>query len=315
MKKLHQAFRVLGDGTRLRMVRLIAEARLNATELVSLVGIAQSSVSHHLAKLKALGLIAEERVGGFSYYALAVDAANALWPLVDMARKAPDEHGDSPRLAELLSQREDTQRMNEKLLEPGQSWRLWASALTALLPPLEVADFGCGSGVLTFELARWAKRVHAIDHNAAVLGKARAEAKRLKLDNINFIEADLSALPLPTRSCDVVVISQSLHHVDSPDSALREASRILRMNGRLLILELEPHNEVWARSRLGHRHLGLAPAQLSQLLSLHGFHQLSAHTPPRETPSPFRAFVMAATLLEPKTKRSPSPRFQQATSL
>lgn len=62
---------MLGDPTRLRILRLVAEAPLNVTELVSLVGVAQSSVSHHLGKLKGLGLLREERHAGYSYYSLA----------------------------------------------------------------------------------------------------------------------------------------------------------------------------------------------------------------------------------------------------
>ena len=68
MDVLSQSFRVLGDATRLRILRLVAQAPLNVTELVSLVGVAQSSVSHHLGKLKGLGLIREERQAGYSYY-------------------------------------------------------------------------------------------------------------------------------------------------------------------------------------------------------------------------------------------------------
>src|SRR5262249_25704355 len=58
MEALSQAYRALGDATRLRILRLIAQTPLNVSELVSLVGIAQPSVSHHLGKLKAMKLLA-----------------------------------------------------------------------------------------------------------------------------------------------------------------------------------------------------------------------------------------------------------------
>ena len=124
MELLSQAFRTLGDSTRLRILRLLGEAPLNVSELVSLVGVAQSSVSHHLAKLKAADLIAEERQAGFTYYSLKVDRDDPRWPLVGLARGADDEHGDRARLAELLRRREDRHTLNERLLEPGQSWML-----------------------------------------------------------------------------------------------------------------------------------------------------------------------------------------------
>ena len=107
MDSLTEAFRALGDPTRLRILRLIGEARLNVSEVVSLVGVAQSSVSHHLTKLKALDLIREERHGGFTYYSLAIDEKALLWPLIKLAQAATDDHGDRARLTELLRRRED----------------------------------------------------------------------------------------------------------------------------------------------------------------------------------------------------------------
>ena len=52
METLSESLRFLGDSTRLRILRLLAEAPLNVTELVHVLGAAQSNVSHHLAKLK-----------------------------------------------------------------------------------------------------------------------------------------------------------------------------------------------------------------------------------------------------------------------
>jgi DNA-binding transcriptional ArsR family regulator len=94
---LSQSFRVLGDATRLRILRLVAQAPLNVTELVSLVGVAQSSVSHHLGKLKGLGLIREERQEGYSYYSLAAvaGAQPVLVPLGRSSRLAAAPAGGS----------------------------------------------------------------------------------------------------------------------------------------------------------------------------------------------------------------------------
>src|SRR3954471_4095950 len=92
MEALSQAYRALGDATRLRILRLIAQTPLNVSELVSLVGIAQPSVSHHLGKLKAMKLLHEDRQNGFTYYALGVAKDDPRWPLV---RVAIEEKGDS----------------------------------------------------------------------------------------------------------------------------------------------------------------------------------------------------------------------------
>ncbi|QSQ17359.1 ArsR/SmtB family transcription factor [Myxococcus landrumensis] len=292
MEALSQSFRALGDPTRLRILRLVSEAPLNVTELVSLVGVAQSSVSHHLGKLKGLGLIREERQAGFSYYSLALEGDDSRWPLIRLAREAEDAAGDSARLQDLLRARADRQALNERLLEPGQSWSLWAGALASLLPPLDVVDFGCGTGVLSVAIARWARHVWAIDQNADALEQARARAASERAGNITFLGEDLHRLSLTSGRMDLVVISQSLHHVESPDSVLAEAWRLLKPGGRLVLLELMPHDERWVVERLGHRHLGFEPAQLEAALGTQGFASLTRETHARDGASPFRVFLL-----------------------
>jgi len=224
-----------------------------------------------------------------------VDEKAPLWPLIRLALDAPDEHGDLARLTELLRRREDVHTLNEKLLEPGQSWRLWAAALASLLPPLDLVDFGCGTGVLTVELARWARHVTAIDRSATALHKARAEAERLGLHNLTFLEANLEALPLKSAAYDLVVLSQSLHHVESYERVLTEGARLLRPGGRMVVLELLPHDEQWVRASLGHRHLGFEPNALSEAMRAAGLESPSLVSSPRDAASPFKAFLLTGT--------------------
>lgn len=275
MEELSESFRALGDPTRLRILRLLAEAPLNVSELVSLVGIGQSSVSHHLAKLRGLDLIREERQAGYTYYSLAVSPKDDRWALIDLAQRGSDLNGDRARLSDLLRAREDRQALNEKLLEPGQSWFLWAQALASLLPPLEVADFGCGTGMLSVSMARWARRVTAIDRSASALAQARERARRERVKNVVFLQEDLHRLSLPAGKVDLVVISQSLHHVREPAATLAEAARILRRGGKVVILELMPHEERWVLERLGHLHLGFDPAWLEGQLRDVGFRHIT----------------------------------------
>jgi ArsR family transcriptional regulator len=292
MELLSESFRALGDPTRLRILRLLAEATLNVSELVSLVGVAQPSVSHHLAKLKRLELIREERQAGFTYYSLAIEASDERWPLIKLTQAAQDEAGDRARLNDLLRQREDRQALNERLLEPGQSWFLWAGALASLLPPLEVADFGCGTGLLSVAIARWARQVVAIDKSRSALAEAQKRAEHEKVKNVRFVHGDLQRLSLPDGEKDLVVISQSLHHVEAPEAVLGEAARILKPGGKIVLLELMPHEEGWVKERLGHVHLGFDPRFLESTLERLGFSQLTRDTHARNGASPFRVFLL-----------------------
>src|SRR3989442_15594730 len=174
MEALSQAYRALGDATRLRILRLIAQTPLNVSELVSLVGIAQPSVSHPLGKLKAMKLLMEERQNGFPYYALDLEKDDARWPLVKVAiEDRTDADGDLSRLAELLRRREDRQALNERLLEPGQSFQVWLRALGQLLPRLALAGPGGGTGALSVVMARWGLSGVALEQTPAAIEAAR----------------------------------------------------------------------------------------------------------------------------------------------
>jgi len=295
MEALSQSFRVLGDATRLRILRLLARTPLNVSELVSLVGVAQPSVSHHLGKLRALQLIREERQSAFTYYSLAVTADDERWPLVKLALdQQADADGDLARLRDLMKNREDRQALNDKLLEPGQSFQLWSRALGSLLPAVDVVDLGCGTGALTVEIARWAGSVLAIDRNEAALATARARVEREGVKNVRFHRADLGEMagcPDGSGPCEIAVASQSLHFAAEPATIIRSARRLLKRGGRLLVLELLPHSEDWVRDRLGHTCLGFDPKLLAEMVEREGFKHVAFDVPP-QSPSPFRVFLL-----------------------
>ena len=90
----------------------------------------------------------------------------------------------------------------------------------------------------------------------------------------------------------LVVLAQSLHHVEEPAAVLGEAARILAPGGRVVVLELMPHDEAWVRDRLGHRHLGFEPEALERTLADAGFDRPTLEVHPRQASSPFRVFLL-----------------------
>ena len=84
MQRAASRFRVLADATRLRLLRVLSHDRFNVSELTAILGIAQSSVSRHLALLKDAALVSEERTGGFVYYRLRDQdvPASPLWAVL-----------------------------------------------------------------------------------------------------------------------------------------------------------------------------------------------------------------------------------------
>src|SRR5204862_3509294 len=140
---------------------------------------------------------------------------------------------DEARLQEVLRLRKETfdahagpDTRDARQLVPGRSWAAWSRALGLLLPPLTVADLGCGEGYLTIEAARWAARVIAVDRSELVLARARALARRRRVRNVIWKRGELDRLPIRDGAVDVAMLSQALHHAADPARAVAEAVRI-----------------------------------------------------------------------------------------
>ena len=183
------------------------------------------------------------------------------------------EKADDARLQEVLRLRKENflehaadARENRQLV-PGRSWAAWSRALGLLLPPLRVADLGCGDGYLTIEASRWARSVVGVDRSATVLARARALGQRRRATNVTWKRGELEQLPLESRSVDLALLSQALHHAADPGRAVAEAVRILVPGGRLLVLDLREHEETWVRDTLGDHVLGFSDVRLRRLLS------------------------------------------------
>ena len=312
MREASALYRLLGDEARLRLLRVLDKDRFNVKELTGILGLAQSGVSRHLGLLKESELVIEERDGAYSFYRLSPavkeDNNSPLWPLLqsqfDAAAGSAMVKADESRLQEVLRlRRENFEHVSPdtrdgRQLVPGRSWAAWSRALALLLPPLEVADLGCGEGYLTVETARWAKHVTAVDRSSGVLTRARALAARKKLSNITWKKGELEKLPIDTSTIDVALLSQALHHAATPAKALEEAARILKPGGRLLILDLRPHDETWVREKLGDQWFGFSDEHLSGLLTRAGFTDVRVTLGARRTNDPF------AVLLAIGSKRS-----------
>jgi ArsR family transcriptional regulator len=173
------------------------------------------------------------------------------------------------------------------------------------MPPLVVADLGCGEGYLTVEVARWAKRVIAVDRSPAVLARAKALAARRRARNIVWKKGDLQRLPMTDESVDVVLLSQALHHAVDPARAAAEAARVLRPDGRALVLDLRAHEQAWVREKLGDRWLGFSDDQMSRLLRDAGLTDVKVSLGARRSGDPFAVLIAAGTKPAGEAKASP----------
>ncbi len=102
------------------------------------------------------------------------------------------------------------------------------------------ADFGCGSGGWVIPLAKILKKgkVYAIDVLEEALSALKGKIRFEKLDNIEFILANVEkVVPLSDESCDWVLMTNLLFQCEDIEKVLKEGKRVLRKGGKILIVD------------------------------------------------------------------------------
>jgi ubiquinone/menaquinone biosynthesis C-methylase UbiE/predicted transcriptional regulator len=299
--------RLLADPTRLRLLLLLEEEELSVAELQEILGMGQSRISTHLAQLKRAGVVEDRRAGKNVYYGARKvagrDGARARLHEVmrTLAREIPETSRDRTALKLTLRKRQDkTREYFDELAGkfgrnyvPGRSWKALAHALISLLPPLTVADLGAGEGTLSQLLAKRARKVIAVDNSPKMVEFGSALAKKHQLKNLEYRLGDIEDPPIQKSSVDLAVLSQALHHAIKPERAMGAAHRILKKNGRLVILDLLRHNFEKARELYADQWLGFSEVRLHELLEKSGFHDIEVSVVSREKQSPHFQTVFA----------------------
>jgi ArsR family transcriptional regulator len=273
----------LADTTRSRILLLLDRHELSVSELCAIMQLPQSTVSRHLKALADSGWISARAEGTSNVYAMARDdldaSARRLWALVrEQVGPTPAAMNDQRRVQTVLAERRT--KSQEFFSSAAGQWdrlrddlfgeRFHLAALPAFADSeWTVGDLGCGTGQLTATLAPFVGRVIAVDASAAMLQAAR---KRLQgFENVELRRGDLEALPIDDARLDAATLALVLHHLPEPGRALAEVGRVLKPRGRLLIVDMLPHDRENYRQQMGHVWLGFSDDHVRRILDESGF--------------------------------------------
>ncbi|HEY0024402.1 MAG TPA: metalloregulator ArsR/SmtB family transcription factor [Longimicrobium sp.] len=254
----------LADATRSRLLLVLERHELTVGELCQVLQLPQSTVSRHLKLLGDEGWVSARAEGTSRRYRMPADRLDAdarqLWQLVrrEVAGLAGAAQ-DAERLRSVLAQR--STRSREFFSSAAGEWdRLRADLfgrradLLGLLGLVDeawtVGDLGCGTGQMAASLAPFVARVIAVDGSPAMLEAARA--RLAGTPNVEVREGELESLPIDSGTLDAAVAFLVLHYVAEPADALAQAARALKPGGRLLVVDMMPHDREEYRQAMGH---------------------------------------------------------------
>ena len=284
----------LSDPTRCRMLMLLEKQELTVSELCAVLQMPQSTVSRHLKTLSDDDWVTSRRDGTSRFYTMPVDdldsAARRLWPIIrEQVASTTGATQDDRRLRGVLTRRRAKSQeffataaggwdhLRGELF--GDEFFLWA-VLGLIDPILVVGDLGCGTGQLTETVAPYVRRVISVDGSNDMLDAARHRLGGAK--NVELRQGELESLPIDGGELDVAMLSLVLHYSPSPARALSEVGRVVRKGGRVLVVDMLPHDREEYQQQMGHVWLGFSDKQISRFLNGAGFGEVRVRMLPAD---------------------------------
>ena len=281
------SLRAAGEPTRLRLLRVLSAAELTVTELTQILGQSQPRVSRHLKLLTEAGLVERIREGTWAFFRLAdgqhlndaleglrTDNATLAKHIVDSVdNNDPIIARDLERLASIKEARQliAAEYFNNNAEEWGRIRALYLpeedveAAMLQLLVGARIADaidLGTGTGRILEVLSHRIDRGIGIDLSREMLAVARSNLESSDAHNCHVRQGDIFSLPFANECADLVTVHQVLHFLHEPAVAVTEAARLLRVGGRLLIVDFAPHDLEFLRDEHAHRRLGFADKEV-----------------------------------------------------
>lgn len=146
--------------------------------------------------------------------------------------------------------------------------------LQILSKNMTLMDLGAGDGYISRAVAKYVKKVIAVDISGKMLKELNKKAKAENLKNIETIESDGQDVPIEGESIDVICANMYLHHIDEPELAVKEISRILKPGGTIYISDFVKHTDIILKEKMHDIWPGFSSIEIENWFSKNGFKEI-----------------------------------------
>ena len=276
LNRMVDTLKAAAEPTRLRILVLLSRGDLTVSDITAILGQSQPRVSRHLKLLLEAGLIGRYQEGSWAYFRLSDNEAARNFSAELIARidaRDASLERDLERLGVVKKRHQERAEAyfdaNAAQWDQLRALHVPDAAVEAALrkivgtrPFQSMLDLGTGTGRILEIFSPLYRRGVGIDMSRQMLAVARANLDRAGVSNAQVRQGDIYALPVDRDSFDLVTIHQVLHYLDEPGLAVREAARMLRASGRLVVVDFAPHDMEFLREEQAHLRLGFSDRQI-----------------------------------------------------
>ena len=140
-----------------------------------------------------------------------------------------------------------------------------------LTPDMDVLDFGCGTGLLTFALQPFVRLITGVDSSQGMLDVFKIKIKEQNLNNVKTNYLDLDKGDVLEGSYHLILSSMTLHHIKNISPLLKQFYSILRPSGQLAIADLDLDDGKFHSNNDGVFHFGFDREDLHRMFIEAGF--------------------------------------------
>lgn len=266
--RIFSTLQTLSDPLRVRILHVLAQGEFSVGELTQIFQTAQSTMSRQLKLLQNMGWIQKRTEGTGSWITFQPPLLNeddqSIWNILH-DKSAVTAQSDVHKAKTLLSLRQtDSEHFFQTIKERWGALRtslfgdqfLLPTLLSLLPSSLSIVDLGCGNGDTLLALAPHIDHLVGIDRSPSMLSLAKDRC--VDHPHIVLKEGVLESLPAKNEQFDVALCILVLHHVPNIHTVLGEIARVLKPNGRLIILDMKTHKKQEFQKQMGHKHLGFS---------------------------------------------------------